>query len=189
MSSSRNRPAKGCPARLVGDDLQDPEAKPAGSFEELVRIYRTHRCLLHVTRQEWEDGYNLSTLEAMAAGMPVVSLANRTSPLTDGVDGFTSDDPEVLRGRLQELLNDRDLARAIGERGRETVAKKFPIERFAENWREAILTAAERSPPPQGAFAVLRSGRGGTAHEHPPPLHGLSRDHRALFRARPAQEP
>ena len=37
---------------------------------------------------EYEDGYNLAMLEAMASGMPVVALANRSSPITDGVDGF-----------------------------------------------------------------------------------------------------
>ncbi|MFO7974020.1 MAG: glycosyltransferase, partial [Candidatus Hydrogenedentota bacterium] len=88
--------------------------------------------------------YNLAMLEAMATGMPVVSLANPTSPLTDGEDGFLSYEAEVLRGHINNLLEDVSLAREIGARGKETVAREFPIELFAEQWRETILSAAER---------------------------------------------
>ena len=130
--------------RVVGGDPAMPEARESGSFEDLLHLYRSRRCLLHVTREEYEDGYNLALLEAMACGMPVVSLANRTSPITDGVDGFASYDASVLRGHVLELLNDLELARAIGARGRETVARKFPIAAFTENWRRAIEEAAER---------------------------------------------
>ncbi|MFO7976395.1 MAG: glycosyltransferase family 4 protein, partial [Candidatus Hydrogenedentota bacterium] len=130
--------------RVVGENPRIPESKPAKSFEELRAIYQSHRCYLHVTREKYEDGYNLSMLEAMATGMPVVSLANPTSPLTDGKDGFLSYDAEVLRGHINNLLEDLGLAREIGARGRETVAREFPIELFAEQWRETILSAAER---------------------------------------------
>jgi spore maturation protein CgeB/ubiquinone/menaquinone biosynthesis C-methylase UbiE len=135
----------GIPNRVVGDNPAIPGSRPASSFGELLDTYRRMRCLLHVTREEWEDGYNLSMLEAMACGMPVVSLANRTSPLTDGKDGYLSYDAGVLRARLQELLGDLDGARAVGARGRETVARKFPMSAFVEKWREAIETAAEQS--------------------------------------------
>lgn len=141
----QERVCEGIPNRVVGDNAGIPGAQSAGSFDELRELYRTRRCLLHVTREEWEDGYNLSTLEAMACGMPVVSLANRTSPLTDGVDGFLSYDADVLRARLRELLKNPELARAIGARGRDTVARKFPIAAFVDKWREAIENAAARS--------------------------------------------
>lgn len=132
--------------RVIGENPRIPGSEPAKSFDELRAIYRAHRCYLHVTREEYEDGYNLAMLEAMATGMPVVSLANRTSPLTDGKDGFVSYDAKVLRKHIEELLEDLDLAREIGARGRETVAREFPLEPFVETWRETILSAAERSP-------------------------------------------
>jgi len=141
--------------RVVGDNPTIPDAKEAASFEELMRLYRTRRCLLHVSREEFEDGYNLSTLEAMACGMPVVSLANRTSPLTDGVDGFVSYDAEVLRERIAALFDDLDLAREIGARGRETVAQKFSIAAFVENWRNAIEEAAQGSRRATASHATV----------------------------------
>jgi 2-polyprenyl-3-methyl-5-hydroxy-6-metoxy-1,4-benzoquinol methylase/Tfp pilus assembly protein PilF len=133
---------RGIPHRVAGEDPAIPGATPSESFDHLLDLYRSRRCLLHVTRQEYEDGYNLAMLEAMACGMPVVSLANRTSPLTDGVDGFVSDDASVLATRLQALLDDVELARTVGARGRETVARAFPMEAFLENWRTAIEEAA-----------------------------------------------
>lgn len=134
------------PNVVVGENPGITDSKPASSFDELLWHYRNERCLLHVTRQEYEDGYNLVMLEAMAAGMPVVALANETSPITDGVDGFAAPDAATLRNRLVELLENQDLAREIGARGRETVARAFPIEAFVERWREAIFVAAERHP-------------------------------------------
>jgi glycosyltransferase involved in cell wall biosynthesis len=134
---------KGLPCRVAGADPFIPEARCTESFEDLLRLYRHHRCLLHVSRDGFEDGYNLATLEAMACGMPVVTLSNWTSPIRDGVDGYASYDPVVLHQRLALLLDNLDLAREIGARGRETVARKFPIADFCEKWRTAIFEAAE----------------------------------------------
>ncbi len=131
--------------RIAGVDPNLPAARPAESFADLIDLYRTRRCLLHVTRQEYEDGYNLAMLEAMACGMPVVALANNTSPLTHGRDGLVGDSAETLRAHLQALLDDHALARTIGAGGRATVARKFPMGAFIEKWREAIEEAAEAS--------------------------------------------
>lgn len=136
---------QGLPNRVVGEDPLMPFAQPSKSFEDLLDKFRSFRCLLHVTREEWEDGYNLAMLEAMACGMPVVALANETSPLTNGEDGFVSMSAETLRQRLKELLDDRALARDIGAKGRETVAKTFPLSAFVDKWRHAIEEAAEKS--------------------------------------------
>lgn len=135
---------RGLPNRVIGDNPEIPGSAAAPSYEALLECYHRNRCMLHVSRDAYEDGYNLAMLEAMGAGMPVVALANWTSPITDGVDGFTSYSPVTLRRRLRELLDNPDLAREIGARGRETVARAFPIEAFAEKWRNAIFEAAER---------------------------------------------
>ena len=134
------------PNRVVGLNPEVPDSVPADSYEDLLACYRGHRCMLHVSRGEYEDGYNLSMLEAMACGMPVVALANTTSPITNEVDGVISYDPVVIRNGLIRLLKDRDYALELGARGRETVADKFPIATFASKWRDAILGAADAKP-------------------------------------------
>lgn len=130
---------KGLSNIIVGENPGAENSRPSANFEELLSAYRSNRCLLHITRQEFEDGYNLSTLEAMACGMPVVALSNHSSPFTNGVDGFTSLDPAQLRKYLELLLENQDLAKEIGTRGRKTVQQKFPISRFVENWQKIIL--------------------------------------------------
>jgi glycosyltransferase involved in cell wall biosynthesis/Flp pilus assembly protein TadD len=134
----------GIPSRVVGFDPDIPSAKPSKSFDDLLAAYRQLRCLFHATREEYEDGYNLSLLEAMASGMPVVSLANRTSPLTHGVDGFVSCEVEELREHVSKLIEDADLARRIGAKGQETVARRFPMHDFVRRWRETLENAASR---------------------------------------------
>ncbi|MCC6798228.1 MAG: glycosyltransferase [Candidatus Hydrogenedentes bacterium] len=140
----QERVCEGFPNRVAGEDAAMPNARPSKSFEDLLSCYRGLRCLLHVTREGYEDGYNLSTLEAMACGMPIVTLANPTSPITDGVDGFASYDAGVLRDRIAQLLDDQSLAQQIGAKGRETVAAKFPISKFVDHWREVIEKVAEQ---------------------------------------------
>ena len=116
---------RGLPNRLLGEDPEIPYATPSASFDDLLDHYRTRRCMLHVTCGQYEDGYNLAMLEAMACGMPVVALSNPTSPITDGVDGYTAPDAGTLHTRLEMLLDEPSLATAIGERGRDTVAKEI----------------------------------------------------------------
>ncbi|MCX8065909.1 MAG: glycosyltransferase [Candidatus Hydrogenedentes bacterium] len=130
----------GLPNQVIGENPQIPNSTVSTSFEELLNAYRKNRCYLHVTRQEFEDGYNLAMLEAMACGMPVVALKNYTSPITNGVDGFSSFDPAELREYLELLLEDEKVAREIGERGRETVKNTFPIGEFVDKWQKIILT-------------------------------------------------
>lgn len=143
----------GLPNVLLGEDPAVPAARPSASFDDLLEHYRALRCYLHVTRDAYEDGYNLAMLEAMACGMPVVSLANMSSPLTDGYDGFVSHDAGVLRRRIESLLGDGELAAAIGAKGRDTVTQRFPLDRFTVAWRAAIENAAETSPFSAGVDA------------------------------------
>lgn len=164
----------GLPNRVLGVNELIPDSSPAESFEHLLWHYRHLRALLHVSREDYEDGYNLAMLEAMACGMPVVSLANASSPILDGGNGFASYDAATLHARLQNLLADLDLARTIGAQGRETVAAQFPMQRFVNAWQEAFEETAERrgiqprwvkAAPPERRVVLLQydAGPAGTA--------------------------
>ncbi len=85
----------------------------------------------------------LAVIEAMHIGMPVVALATTELPaaIEDGVSGFVSCDPEVLRARMETLLSDQALAREIGANARRVARSRFGFERFGRDWNRAILDA------------------------------------------------
>ncbi|CAD7772666.1 Ubiquinone biosynthesis O-methyltransferase [Candidatus Methanoperedenaceae archaeon GB50] len=129
---------KGIPSTILGLNPTLPNARFSRSFEDLKKNYSRHRLYLNTTVEDYEDGYNLATLEAMATGMPIVSIANRTSPIIDGVNGYISDNIEYLRERIRMLLMDKGLAKRIGKEARNTVVEKFGIKEFLEKWNEVI---------------------------------------------------
>ena len=78
------------------------------------------------------EGFGLPALEAMASGVPVVT-ANLTSlPEVVGDAGLMTDPDDVdgMREHLRHLLEDRDMASALGQRGLER-AQTFSWERCA----------------------------------------------------------
>ena len=77
----------------------------------------------------YAEGLPMSVLEAMAAGVPVVTTPVGGIPeaVTDGVEGFLVEpgDIETLRARLTQLLEDSELAVRMGEAGRRKVKSSF----------------------------------------------------------------
>lgn len=77
----------------------------------------------------YAEGLPMSVLEAMAAGLPVLTTPVGGIPeaITDGVEGFLvkPGDIDTLARRLQSLLDDDDLARRMGAAARAKVASTF----------------------------------------------------------------
>jgi len=133
---------RGFPHVTLGLNPGIPEARLSRGFDDLLNHYRTCRVYLNTTPEEYEDGYNLSMLEAMAAGMPVVTLPNSTSPILDGVNGFVSGDLVRLRKLLVQLLEDRELAERLGRAAQDTVMEKFGMQKFLRSWHAVLQDAA-----------------------------------------------
>ncbi len=132
----------GSPCITLGLNPTLEGSRLSRGWEDLKEHYKRCRVYLNATVDEFEDGYNLAMLEAMATGMPVVSTANRTSPVVDGVNGFVSDDISHLKKHAEELLSDPEKARKMGEAARKTVLEKFPLEAFLNSWQSTIHNAA-----------------------------------------------
>lgn len=141
---------RGHAVRVVGVNPGLEGSAPAASWEDLRAIYRRHRAYVHSAGPGLDDGYNLAVVEAMTTGMPIVSFTGSESPVRDGYNGFISGDPAYLNARLGELLADRDLARALGDRARDTALEQFPVDVFVSGWHAALDEARRR----------LRRGRG-----------------------------
>jgi glycosyltransferase involved in cell wall biosynthesis len=114
-------------------------------YRDLHRLVARYRFLFSPMRY---TSLPLAVIEAMTVGMPVVALATTALPdvIVDGVNGFISQDPEVLIEHMRALLADPDLAREIGERGQRTARERFNLTRFASDWTEALHQAIALAP-------------------------------------------
>jgi hypothetical protein len=149
----------GLPVTLVGNNPELEGVKPSASWSDLKDIFSRHRFYIHTADPNLEDGYNMSTLEAMAAGLPVLGNRHPTSPVKHGVSGFLSDNPAELRRYAETLLEDRELAARMGRAARETVSKSFSSGRFRQDFSRSIELARRnwRRHSERGLLAVGES--------------------------------
>ncbi|HEY6465444.1 MAG TPA: hypothetical protein VIY69_05595 [Candidatus Acidoferrales bacterium] len=131
----------GLPLTLVGHNDDMPGVYPASDWGDLKQIFKRHRFFIHTADPSLEDGYNMATLEAMAAGLPVLGNCHPTSPVRHGISGFLSNDAEELRSYAWQLLRDRNLAIQMGIEARKTVAELFSIAQFKTSITRSIETS------------------------------------------------
>lgn len=117
----------------------------APSFDHLKHVYRGHRCYLHT---DPEGRLHLATLEAMATGVPVVTvpIADLGGLAVDGRDLFLGRTAADLRAAVTGLLADPALARRVGQAGRELVQRHFASARFVASWNALLAEVAGGRP-------------------------------------------
>ena len=85
----------------------------------------------------------------MANGVPVVQPRHGAFPevleLTRGGMLCEPDDPASLGAGIEDLLLDREAARAMGERGRQVVFQRFSVERMVRETLQGVEEIAGRS--------------------------------------------
>ena len=131
----------GVPVTLVGRNPDIPGIEPAKNWQDLKEIFSRHRFFIHTAEPALEDGYNMATLEAMAAGLPVLGNCHPSSPVQHGVSGFLSDDPAELRACAARLLTDRKLSARMGRKAQNAVGELFSLQKFANGITKSIATA------------------------------------------------
>jgi glycosyltransferase involved in cell wall biosynthesis len=129
---------------VIGITKNLPKSRPAANFMELKNQYKTSFVFANLLKEP-ECGYNLSTLEAMATGMPVISLKHPESPIRNGYNGIVIKNYEELAEKIRFLLNNPDLAKKLGENARNTIETFFRMDDFIVNWMEAIENAIKKN--------------------------------------------
>jgi trehalose synthase len=89
-----------------------------------------------VLQKSLREGFGLTVTEAMWKGTPVIGgdAGGIRDQIIDGENGFLVSDAEQAAERIVQLLRDEKLRRTIGERGRETVRKRFLLTRYFEQY-------------------------------------------------------
>ncbi|MFC1760924.1 glycosyltransferase family 4 protein [Planctomycetota bacterium] len=129
------------PVTLIGHNPDMPQVAPSRDWTQLKTLLQTHRFYIHTADPSLEDGYNMASMEAMAAGLPVLGNCHPSSPVEHGVNGFLSDDPLELKAYAKRLIIQPELARDMGRAAQRTVQKYFALSQFAERMQQAIHTA------------------------------------------------
>lgn len=93
------------------------------------------------------EGHPYVILEAMAAGLPVVTTAHGAIPemVTDGKNGYLvpQRDPDALAGRIRELLEDDGLRTRMAAASRRRYLESFTVERWAERMAAVFRAAVD----------------------------------------------
>lgn len=117
-------------------------SKMADNTDHLRELYRNASVFLNTTL--WSS-CPFSILEAMSVGCPVVTTATTSMPefINNGENGFMTDNPELMRKYIEDLIEDKDMALEIGAAGRATVIKYFGQKQFIEAWNKAFWKVAQ----------------------------------------------
>jgi glycosyltransferase involved in cell wall biosynthesis len=133
---------------LVGDGPARPEVEAlaarlgerallAGHRDDVMAVLDATDVLLHPSSI---DAFPTALLEAMAAGVPVVSTRVGGIPeiVDEGETGTLIDappDPAALAAALEPYLADDELRRRVGDHARERFGERFTAARWAERLR------------------------------------------------------
>jgi len=86
------------------------------------------------------EGFPLSIVEAMLAGLPVVAadVGSVSEAVIDGETGLlvAPDDPGALADAIRSLLSDPEQRRRMGENGRELARARFTAQAMADRFEE-----------------------------------------------------
>ena len=89
-----------------------------------------------------DDTFGLVNLEAMRAGLPIVTSDEGSIPevVVEGVNGFIIDpkDIDMLTDRVLKLIRDPKLRIKMGNAGREIYEKKFTTESYQKRLKQGL---------------------------------------------------
>tara|TARA_Y100000592_G_C5481991_1_gene326189 strand:+ start:2710 stop:3717 length:1008 start_codon:yes stop_codon:yes gene_type:complete len=128
------------PLQVIGDTPGLSE--PAPSTESLVKEYQTARVFLNTSLI---SPVPTSLLEAMSCGCAVVTTETCMIPeiIKNGENGFMSNNPSELRGYVQKLMEDEELAKELGKNARATIVNNFSLSKFVDTWKNVFMAAVE----------------------------------------------
>jgi trehalose synthase len=89
-----------------------------------------------ILQKSLREGFGLTVSEAMWKGTPVIggNVGGIRHQITDGENGFLVDSVDQAAERIVQLLTDKNMAKEMGEKGREIVRENFLLSRYIEDY-------------------------------------------------------
>lgn len=146
------------PLDLVGMGAEEAGGLGEVRLSDLPRLMGRRRFFFNPIRY---TSLGLAVCEAMQAGLPIVGLATTEMVATvrNGVSGYVETSVPRLIERMCELLDDPALARRMGAAAREYARDRFGIERFVDDWNDALEEAMSLRPTMPVEFASQAAGQ------------------------------
>lgn len=120
-------------------------AKPLGErvrFHGYIPIKDVIKSSTVLVLPSRSEGLGRVLVEAAALGKPLIGSRVGGIPevVKDGINGFLvpSEDVSALAGAISKLLSDQELAKKMGEEGRELVRNQFSTQNFFDGYRDLI---------------------------------------------------
>ncbi|MBE7034535.1 MAG: glycosyltransferase [Ruminococcaceae bacterium] len=104
-----------------------------------------HDAKMMIMTSRWE-GTPMCALEAMALGVPIVSTPTDglCELITDGENGFLSDDDDVLVQKVADIITDSSLHSALSEKTKEMARQLNEVAPYREKIRRAYENCFEK---------------------------------------------
>jgi glycosyltransferase involved in cell wall biosynthesis len=151
------------PLDLVGMKAEELGGIGEVGHDKLAKFEARYRFFFNPIRY---TSLGLAVLEAMMIGMPIVGLATTemVTAIENGVSGYVDTNVDNLIEVMNELIADPAEAKRLGEGARRQAVERFNIQRFCEDWDEAIKLVTDNSPTPAVSRAdTLSVSSGGKA--------------------------
>jgi glycosyltransferase involved in cell wall biosynthesis len=134
--------------RLLAEELGIQERVALlGWRDDAVRLVATSAVFVLPSRTEASP---VAVLEAMAASIPVVAtdVGSVSELVIDGETGLLvqPDDADALAAAIRRLLDDEQLRRRLGRRGRQLAMLRFQPDEAAAAYEELFAAAAQHNP-------------------------------------------
>lgn len=121
------------------------------AHDEILKLYSTGAVSVVIlpsieTKDGEKEGIPVALMEAMAAGVPVISTTTGGIPeLLDNGAGILvpPEDSEALANAIERLFKDPELRRELGIKGREKVVKEFAIDSVVRKMVELFKDTEE----------------------------------------------
>jgi len=146
QSFTGKKPGKGVYLRYLEGRLPDEVAAKVsflGMFQRPELVARYYQSDIFAFAPIWDEGFGLPPVEAMAAGLPVVSSRSGTlvETVVDGKTGILveKNNADELARALLLLLNNDDQREFMGRAGRERALRYFTWDRIAEGMHTRYL--------------------------------------------------